>query len=90
MNLVITLLFWIAAPALMVWAVATLHSRPTTVRGLTKLILGTTIVFLTMQEDPAGSNIMLRLLVALHTSLAASAALLGLIDLLVVKLPIQR
>ena len=82
---IVALLFWIRAPATFIWAVLTLRSRPTAFQGIAKLVVGTFIVLLAMQEELSGAD-PVRLIAAGHASLAASSALLGLVDLIVIKL----
>ena len=81
----VTLLVWLGTYATFVWAVLTLSSRPRALHGIAKLVIGTFIVVLLMQENPPGPN-PYRFIVAGHASLAVSAALLGLVDLIVIKL----
>lgn len=81
----VTLFVWRAAYATFVWAVLTLRSRPRALQGIAKLVIGTFIVILVMQETPPGAN-PFRFIVAGHASLAGSAASLGLVDLIVIKL----
>ena len=50
-----TLLFWLGAPATFVWAVRTLRSRPIALQGIAKLVIGTFIFVLAMQEEPPGA-----------------------------------
>lgn len=80
-----TLLLWFGAPATFVWAVLTLRAPPTALRGIAKLVIGAFIFILAMQEEPSGTH-PFRFVVAGHASLAASSALLGLVDLIGIKL----
>ena len=82
----VALLFWLGAPATFVWAVLTLRSRPMVLQGIAKLVIGTFILVLALQEEQPSGVHPFRFIIAGHASLAASSALLGLVDLIGIKL----
>jgi len=47
----VALLFWLGAPATIIWAVVTLRSHPDALQGIARLVVGAFIVFLAMHEE---------------------------------------